>query len=78
MRTRETIKLVDIDDVPLQSDVLSDRYRERLLADDVFPPVKLSRNHDGVLHVCDGRHRICAMRKIGRTTVFAVIDFCRG
>lgn len=77
MRTFETVALADIDDTPLSGDALSNRYAERMLAGDIFPPVNLSRNQDGVMHVCDGRHRIAAMRRIGRTTCKAVIDSCR-
>jgi len=75
MRTFETVRLDDIvERSDASNDALSASYAASMRAGDKFPPVNLSRNQHGVLAVCDGRHRIAAMRLLGLTSCAAVID----
>jgi hypothetical protein len=76
MRTLESVSLEAIDDRARQltGDAFSDYYAKRMQEGEVFPPVNPSRNQHGVLRVCDGRHRIAAARKIGRSHIEALID----
>jgi transposase-like protein len=51
-----------------------DEYAERLLAGDRFPPVDLY--YDGQrYHIADGHHRCHAAKKVGRTTITAIVRF---